>query len=43
MRRLGRGVRKLFGVFDFIEVLVTVARLLAAPFRLLARLLDALW
>jgi hypothetical protein len=42
-RGLGRGLDRIFEVFDLIEVLGVVARAATLVIRLLAKLLDALW
>lgn len=42
-RRLGRGIVAVFDAFDFLEGLVLVARIVIAPFRLLAKAADWFW
>jgi hypothetical protein len=42
-RRLGRNTRRVVDLFDTLEFFVFVLRIVTAPFRFVAKVLDVFW
>lgn len=42
-RRLGRNLRRVVDLLDALEFLVLVLRVVTAPFRFVAKVLDVFW